>query len=279
MFAVVPHSPAASYITGDADLLSDILQSHPIDPHGSGTSTTRPPTRPTTRPRDTPASTRRCVRRWAAAGRGRWSEATRSEPPPPSPTPAVPAQHGLAVAGFGIGPDAMPGREARPGPSSVRLCGLSGLVWYEAARPVMDERAERILAAATGPRWEQMMITVLLFTWRNRPGQGGAAGRDEPDVLRADLAAGKGLGGRPVSVGGSAAVAEPDPMPNPRGGRRARLHLRSRSGPAHRQPHHRIPAGHAGRLRPHPQRRGTPEDRQAVLEFLGAQDRAGTLSG
>ena len=30
---------AASYMTGDAELLSDTLQSYLIDPHGSGTST------------------------------------------------------------------------------------------------------------------------------------------------------------------------------------------------------------------------------------------------
>ena len=35
---------AASYMTGDADLLSDTLQSYLIDPHGSGTST--PPADP-----------------------------------------------------------------------------------------------------------------------------------------------------------------------------------------------------------------------------------------
>ena len=54
---------SAAYMNGDAELLSDVLCSYLIDPHGSNIPLLRliPLT---TRPRGTPASTSRSGRRW-----------------------------------------------------------------------------------------------------------------------------------------------------------------------------------------------------------------------
>jgi hypothetical protein len=62
MFAGGPGFSAA-YMNGDATLLSDVLGSYLIDPHGSGSST--PPASPDGySPKGTPASTRRSAGRW-----------------------------------------------------------------------------------------------------------------------------------------------------------------------------------------------------------------------
>jgi pimeloyl-ACP methyl ester carboxylesterase len=68
----------------------------------------------------------------------------------------------------------------------------AGSPWYPAARPVMDEWTERILAATDPAEMEQMMTTVLPF-YLAEPDEPGVAARlaEMSRGMKADLAAGK----------------------------------------------------------------------------------------
>ena len=192
MFAGGPGFTAAC-MSGDAELLSDLLRSHLIDPHGSGSST--PPTDPAA---------------YSPEGHARFYEEVRQAlglPPlvvlghsfgattaltyaalfPESTTACI------AVAGFGIGPaaDAEQGGAAEA-ESEALMQRHASASWYAGARPVMDQWTERILAATDPAEMESMMATVLPFY---------VAEPDRPDVaaalarfgqqMKADLAAGK----------------------------------------------------------------------------------------
>ena len=69
---------------------------------------------------------------------------------------------------------------------------MPGSPWYAAARPVMDEWTERILAASDPAEMEQMMATVLPF-YLAEPDKPEVAARlaEMSRVMKADLAAGK----------------------------------------------------------------------------------------
>jgi proline iminopeptidase len=184
---------SAAYMNGDAELLSDVLCSYLIDPHGSGSST--PPANPAD---------------YSAEGHARFYEEVRQAlglPPlvvlghsfgattaltyaalfPESTTACV------AVAAFGIGPDA----DAEQGGEveaelEALLSRHSDSPWYSAARPVMDSWTERLLAATDAAEMEDMMATVLPF-YLAEPDKPEVAGRlaELTRVIKADLAAGQ----------------------------------------------------------------------------------------
>ena len=181
----------ASYMNGDAELVSDVLCSYLIDPHGSGLSTP-------------PAD----AADYSPEGHARFYEQVRQELALPE---VVVLGHSfgattaltyaalfpestamcVAVAAFGIGPDAdtQQGGEAE---AEALLARHAGSPWYEAARPVMDSWTERLLAATDAAEMEQMMATVLPFY---------LAEPDKPEVaarlaklsaaMKANLAAGQ----------------------------------------------------------------------------------------
>ena len=192
MFAGGPGFTAA-YMTGDAELLSGALRSHLIDPHGSGSST--PPADPAAY---SPEGTARFYEEVRQAlglpplvvlghSFGATTALTYAALFPESTTACI------VVAGFGIGPEADAGQGgAAEAEFGALLQRHSDARWYAEARPVMDEWAERILAATDPAEMESMMATVLPFY---------VAEPDRPEVaaglakfgqqMKADLAAGK----------------------------------------------------------------------------------------
>jgi pimeloyl-ACP methyl ester carboxylesterase len=272
---------AASYMTGDADLLSDTLQSYLIDPHGSGTST--PPADPADYSPEGHARFYEEVRQ--ALGLPRVVVLGHSFGATTALTYASLFPQGtrvcVAVAGFGIGPDA----DAREGGEtgaefSALLDRQAGSPWYEAARPVMDEWAERILAASDPAEMEQMMITVLPF-YLAEPDRPEVAARlaGMSRMLKADLAAGKAWEGglyqsvdlRPslsrIQCPTLVVAGELDFICGPAQARPIASHITGSQ---------LVMLADCGHI---PSVEAPQEYRQAVLEFLGAQDRAGTLSG
>jgi proline iminopeptidase len=182
---------SASYMNGDAELLSDVLTSYLIDPHGSGSSTP---------PADTAG--------YSPEGHARFYEEVRQALALPK---VVVLGHSfgattaltyaalypestagcVAVAAFGIGPDAdaQDGGEAE---AEALLLRHVGSPWYEAARPVMDQWTERLLAATDPAQMEQMMATVLPF-YLAEPDKPEVATRlaGMSRVMKANLAAGQ----------------------------------------------------------------------------------------
>ena len=72
----------------------------------------------------------------------------------------------MAVAAFGIGPDADAQQAVKAeaeAEAEALLARHAGSPWYEKARPVMDSWTERLLAATDAAEMEQMMATVLPF--------------------------------------------------------------------------------------------------------------------
>lgn len=184
---------AAAYMTGDAELLSDTLQSYLIDPHGSGSST--PPADPADYSPEGHARFYEEVRQALGLPRavvlghsfGATTALTFAALFPQS------AESCVAVAGFGIGPDAdaMEGGEAEAETGAL-LDRHAGSPWYEEARPVIDEWSERIQAASDPAEMEQMMVSVLPF-YLAEPDKPEVAARlaEMSRMLKADLAAGK----------------------------------------------------------------------------------------
>jgi pimeloyl-ACP methyl ester carboxylesterase len=155
---------AASYMNGDADLLSEVLCSYLIDPHGSGSST--PPADPAGYSPERHARFYEEVRRALALPEvvvlghsfGATTALTYAALYPQSTARCV------AVAAFGIGPDAdAQGAGEAADEAQALLARHAGSPWYQAARPVMDAWTERLLAATDAAEMEQMMATVLPF--------------------------------------------------------------------------------------------------------------------
>ena len=154
----------ASYMNGDAELLSDVLCSYLIDPPGSGSST--PPADPADYSPEGHACFYEQVRQALGLPEvvvlghsfGATTALTYAALFPDSTAVCV------AVAAFGIGPDAdaQQGGEAEAEAEAL-LARHAGSPWYEAARPVMDGWTERLLAATSAAEMEQMMATVLPF--------------------------------------------------------------------------------------------------------------------
>ena len=163
MFAGGPGFTAA-YMNGDAGLLSDVLRSCLIDPHGSGSST--PPADPAGYSPEGHARFYDQVRQALALPEvvvlghsfGATTALTYAALFPDSTAMCV------AVAAFGVGPDAdaQQGGQAEAEAEAL-LARHAGSPWYEAARPVMDSWTERLLAATDAAEMEQMMATVLPF--------------------------------------------------------------------------------------------------------------------
>jgi pimeloyl-ACP methyl ester carboxylesterase len=192
MFAGGPGFSAA-YMNGDAELLSDVLCSYLIDPHGSGSSTP-------------PAD----AADYSPEGHARFYEQAREALALPE---VVVLGHSfgattaltyaalfpestamcVAVAAFGIGPDAdaQQGGEAEAEAEAL-LARHAGSPWYEMARPVMDSWTERLLAATDAAEMEQMMATVLPFYVAEPDKPEVAAGLAKMSAaMKANLAAGQ----------------------------------------------------------------------------------------
>ena len=184
---------SASYMNGDAELLADVLRSYLVDPHGSGSSTA-----PADAADYSPEGHARFyeeVRRALALPKvvvlghsfGATTALTYAALFPESTAVCV------AVAAFGIGPgaDAQEGGEAEAEAEAL-LARHARSPWYEAARPVMDQWTERLLAATEAAEMEQMMATVLPF-YLAEPDKPEVAARlaAMSQVMKADLAAGQ----------------------------------------------------------------------------------------
>jgi pimeloyl-ACP methyl ester carboxylesterase len=190
MFAGGPGFSAA-YMNGDAELLSDVLCSYLIDPHGSGSSTP-------------PAD----AAHYSPEGHARFYEEVREALALPE---VVVLGHSfgattaltyaalfpestamcVAVAAFGIGPDA-DAQQAVKAEAEALLARHAGSPCYEAARPVMDSWTERLLAATDAAEMEQMMATVLPF-YVAEPDKPEVAARlaNMSAAMKANLAAGQ----------------------------------------------------------------------------------------
>jgi proline iminopeptidase len=184
---------SASYMNGDAELLADVLCSYLVDPHGSGSST--PPADAADYSPEGHARFYEEVRQALALPKvvvlghsfGATTALTYAALFPESTAMCV------AVAAFGIGPgaDAQEGGEAEAEAEAL-LARHAGSPWYEAARPVMDQWTERLLAATDATEMEQMMATVLPF-YLAEPDKPEVAARlaEMSQVMKADLAAGQ----------------------------------------------------------------------------------------
>jgi proline iminopeptidase len=184
---------SASYMNGDAELLSDVLCSYLVDPHGSGSST--PPADAADYSPEGHARFYEEVRQALALPKvvvlghsfGATTALTYAALFPDSTAVCV------AVAAFGVGPDAdaQQGGEAEAEAGAL-LARHAGSPWYEAARPVMDQWTERLLAATEAAEMEQMMATVLPF-YLAEPDKPEVAARlaEMSQVMKANLAAGQ----------------------------------------------------------------------------------------
>ena len=141
MFAGGPGFSAA-YMNGDAELLSDVLCSYLIDPHGSGSST--PPAGPAGYSPEGHARFYEEVREALALPEvvvlghsfGATTALTYAALFPESTAMCV------AVAAFGIGPDADAQQAVKAeAEAEAQLARHAGSPWYEAARQVMEELA------------------------------------------------------------------------------------------------------------------------------------------
>lgn len=192
MFAGGPGFSAA-YMNGDAGLLSDMLCSYLIDPHGSGSST--PPVSPAGYSPEGHARFYEEVRQALALPEvvvlghsfGATTALTYAALYPQSTANCV------AVAAFGIGPDAdaQDGGDAEAEADAL-LTRHASSPWYAEARPVMDSWTERLLAATDAAEMEQMMATVLPF-YLAEPDKPEVAARlaEMSRAMKANLAAGK----------------------------------------------------------------------------------------
>jgi len=192
MFAGGPGFSAA-YMNGDAELLSDVLCSCLIDPHGSGSST--PPASPADYSPEGHARFYEEVRQALALPEvivlghsfGATTALTYAALYPQSTVACV------AVAAFGIGPGAgaQDGGDAEAEAEAL-LARHASSPWYAQARPVMDSWTERLLAATDPAEMEQMMATVLPF-YLAEPDKPEVAARlaGMSRVMKADLAAGQ----------------------------------------------------------------------------------------
>jgi proline iminopeptidase len=192
MFAGGPGFSAA-YMKRDAELLSDVLCSYLIDPHGSGSST--PPADPADYSPEGHARFYEQVRQALALPEvvvvghsfGATTALTYAALFPQSTARCV------AVAAFGFGPDAdaQDGGEAEAEAEAL-LARHASSPWYETARPVMDQWTERLLAATEAAEMERMMAMVLPFYLAEPDKPEVAAGLAEMSrIMKANLAAGK----------------------------------------------------------------------------------------
>lgn len=183
----------AAYMRSDAELFADALQSFLIDPHGSGGSTA--PSDPDAYSPEGHAAFYEEVRRALGIGSvvllghsfGATTALTYSALFPGAVVACI------AVAAFGIGPDA--GTDEVGVAKAERLRGLDrhrGAAWYPEARATMDGWTERVLATDDPGDVERMMASVLplYMAHPDRPEVAAALSKMNGHLV-ADLAAAK----------------------------------------------------------------------------------------
>jgi pimeloyl-ACP methyl ester carboxylesterase len=192
---MLPGGPgfSSAYMRGTARLFADVLESHLVDPHGSGGST--PPTDPADYSPEGHARFYEEVR--AALGLGRVTVFGHSFGATTALTYAALFPDSIvrciAVAAFGVGTEQ---DEAEGGGAAGEMEALigrhRGSVWYEDAKRAWDSWTERVLATDDPGEVEEMMATVLpLYTAEpDRPDVAAALDEFKKD-LEADLAAAK----------------------------------------------------------------------------------------
>lgn len=182
---------AATYMRGDAELFSDVLRSHLVDPHGSGGSS-----RPSDPAAYSPEGTARFyeeVRRALGLGPvvvlghsfGATTALTLSAMYPASVSACI------AVAAFGIGEeqDQVAGGEAAAEMEAM-IARHRDQPWYPEARLVWDSWTERVLATDDPHEVETMMATVLpLYTAHPERPEVRDGLQEFGTYLKADLAA------------------------------------------------------------------------------------------
>jgi pimeloyl-ACP methyl ester carboxylesterase len=184
---------AGSYMRGTAELFADELQSHLIDPHGSGGST--PPQDPAEYSPEGHARFYEGVR--AALGLGSVTVFGHSFGASTALTYSAmyPDQMDrcIAVAAAGVGPEQ---DEAEGGEAAAEMDELlmrhEGAPWFPEAKDVWDSWTERVLATDDPAEVDRMMAAVLpLYTAHpDRPDVAEALQRFADD-MKSDLAATK----------------------------------------------------------------------------------------
>jgi proline iminopeptidase len=192
---MLPGGPgfSSAYMRGTALLFDDVLESHLIDPHGSGGSTS--PSDPADYSPEGHVRFYEEVR--AALGLGRVTVFGHSFGATTALTWAAlhpdAVERCVAVAPFGVGTehDEAEGGEAA-GETEALIGRHRGSAWYEEAKAVWESWTERVLATDDPAEVEQMMATVLpLYTAEpDRPDVAAALDEFRND-LKADLAAAK----------------------------------------------------------------------------------------
>jgi proline iminopeptidase len=186
---MLPGGPGlgAEYMYDHAELFADTLESYLIDPHGSGRST--PPREASAYSAEGHAAFYHEVRQALGLGDvlvlghsfGATTALTYAALFPERVSGCV------AVAAFGVGPDTGTAAAGAAEVESERgLVRHAGAEWYPAARPVMDEWTERVLAA-DDPHEVERMLRLVLPMYTAHP--------DQPDV-----AAGLAALGRSITV-------------------------------------------------------------------------------
>ncbi len=210
---MLPGGPgfASAYMRGTAELFADVLQSHLIDPHGSGGST--PPSDPA---------------EYSPEGHARFYEEVRDALGLSSVTvfghsfgattalacaalypEAVQRCIAVAAAAVGTDPDESEGGAAAE-EMEVMLARHTEAPWYPEARAIWDSWTERVLATDDPGEVERMMATVMpLYTAHPDRPEVAAALEEFSKNLKADLVASKsweaglyqGLDIRPLVLG------------------------------------------------------------------------------
>jgi pimeloyl-ACP methyl ester carboxylesterase len=176
---MLPGGPGFSsgYMRGTARLFADVLESHLIDPHGSGGST--PPSDPADYSPEGHVRFYEEVRE--ALGLGRVTVFGHSFGATTALTYAAlqpdVVERCVAVGALGVGPEH---DEVEGGEAAVEMEALIGRhrdsAWYEEAKAAWESWTERVLATDDPGEVEQMMATVLpLYT----------AEPDSPDIAAA----------------------------------------------------------------------------------------------
>ena len=192
---MLPGGPgfAAGYMRGTAELFADVLESHLIDPHGSGGSS--PPAGPADYSPEGHARFYEEVRQALDLGPvlvfghsfGATTALTYSALYPDS------VQRCIAVAAFGMGLET---DDAEGGDASAAMDAMvdrhAGQPWYPEAKAAWDSWTERVLATDDPLEVEGMMAAVLpLYTAHPERPEVWAALEEFKKDLKADLAADK----------------------------------------------------------------------------------------
>jgi pimeloyl-ACP methyl ester carboxylesterase len=192
---MLPGGPgfASGYMRATANLFADVLQSHLIDPHGSGGST--PPADPADYSPEGHARFYEEVR--AALGLGQITVFGHSFGATTALTYAAlypeAVERCIAVAPFGVGTEQ---DEAEGGGAAAQMEAMverhRSAPWYPEAKATWDSWTERVLTTEDPGEVERMMATVLpLYTAHPESPQVAVALEEFAKDLKTDLAAAK----------------------------------------------------------------------------------------